>query len=1093
MPFEPIIQIKKGAESGDCILRTGQSATFHFDADAFDLTAKHDLYFTAETRMHYLWKDEIPHSRLIYMIDDALDTEHAERCQYCIDLSSDEPKEYRKMLVHKLVWPPREGLYEMLLYNQQWSFGIRARAEDLRISPNGYLRVRLERWDKKPDVSAYITAAEPDETFFVDIPEGSYNYQTLSQDICIPDTTACVLMTVEAMGYQGNVYLEEPHVTALISGRNIMPDFIPAPDGQPKYEHFAWLGVNISRKEWPEFDIRLNGRCIFSGETFLQLQRYVPIELPIPDGSLQKGYNELQITYCSTYHDVVPMAIHDISILEKAAPPIRIAACPETAFRDEEVSVLLETTHDDVSFTFESEDFELCTPSTLQEAGLHVMRLKPTAFRNHAVFSIHCEGQTERAEISQMLTRHGDTILCGSGDMIYIDNENIKAVYDYLEWYLHNRLGNLITVRPRYHWSNNRILNPEVWKLFTRICNQMQIYYPHMSDGDELPATGNNPSEEMMAGSYFLGRQEHEFDGRMFYWSFPAIDTHRPAEYYDVAARLERESPENIEPCYKAHNLIDWNGQLEFLRDIGCKPDMKDAYEHVMPCLRECRKDANRHTGPAVMFKYFYQAGFDWVGVETMYQSLEPQMAFLRGAAKAHEKTRTGVHLALQWSTYPHDTNRRYRRYLLALLLPYMHGITDFNTEEGWRFMETHYDAHDRFSPACTHHREQEQRFFRYVQTHSRTGRFSTPIALLHGRYDGWCGVGGTRVFGMPHIRIGEAEASWQILKLFYPNCAISHNGLSGMGTIDLPTTQEEAEMPRGFYSGTPNGNVDVIPIENGKFSEYSVICFAGYNAAETDDFDRLLAYVKNGGTLVGCWPHFAETTLRADIDAKNFSYLDHPLTRALSNGTPEFRQAHINGKSICICTNLAACGTVLEQTDEGNALVYKISLGSGNIILMNAVSYPGDESIRSLYEQTILTLQKDLAAQQSTEIICGDDVEYSVYRQSNGSIHYYLTPVDWYRSPEGMRHATFRFGDKHYDLKIPFGCITKLVVSDTCAAWSSDENVDLISINADKLCLQGCGLADVQIVTADAESEKALNTFDFYAENTQEITISHN
>lgn len=1087
MPFEPIIQIREGIGMEDCILRTGQSVTFSFDADHINLSANHDLYFTAETRMHYLWKDEIPYSKSLMDIDDSLDTVHAGYCRYCIDLSADKPKQYPKMLLHKLLWPPREGLYEMLLYTQQWRYGIRVRAEGLRVLPNGYLRVRLERWEKKDGVPTHVTTAAPDETYLIDIPEGSYDYRVLSRDVCIPDTTACVLMTIEGMGYQGNVYLEQPHVTAVSSNRNIMPDFIPAPAGQPKYEHFAWFGYNLSKKEWPEFDITLNGRSIFSGETFLQMQRYAPVELPIPSGILRQGRNELQIRYCSDYHDVVPMAIRDISILEKAASPVHIAALPKVAFRDEEISVLLESAHDHVTFNFESEDFELCTTNTLLDKGLHVMRLRPKIFRNHAVFSISAEGQTETAEIEQMVDQHGENILCGSGDMIYVDNSSIKAVYDYLEWYLHNRLGNMITVRPRYHWSNNRVLNPEVWKLFTRICNQMQIHYPHMSDGDELMAAGNNPTEEMLAGPYFQGLQDHECDGRLFYWSFPAIDTHVPAEYYDLAARLERESAQTLELRLRSNALTAYNGEMEFLRDISCKPDMKDAYEHVMPCLRECRKGANRHTGPATMFKYFYQAGFDWVGVETMYQSLEPQMAFLRGAARAYGKTRSGVHLALQWSTYPHDTERRYRRYLLALLIPYIHGVTDFNTEEGWRFMETHYDAHDRFSPACTHHREQEQRFFRYTQSHSRTGRYTVPIALLHGRYDGWCGVGGTRIFGMPHIRIGEAEASWQILKAFYPNCSIQMSGLSGMETIDFPTTKEEAERPRGFYSGTPNGNVDVIPIENGKFLDYSIIAFAGYNAAETDDFDRLLDFVRKGGTLVGCWPHFSQTTLRADIDAKDFVYLAHPLTAALSCGAPEFCKAHVNGKAIRICKNPASGANILRATDEGDPLLCEIKLGSGRIILLNVVSYPGDEAVRAVYEEEILSLRKELVVQEETEILCGDDVEYGVYLQENGSRHYYLTPVDWYRDSAQLRKATFRMAANKYEVELPFGCITKLVTTGQNAVWSADENVDLISIDGHQICVQGYGKGTVHVITDKGAYEKELN---FDVQNLQKVQI---
>lgn len=1083
MPFEPKLSVK--SDGIDCILRSGQSAAWTFDGSALDPTADHRLYFTCENRMHYLRKDEVMIGRTYHQIDDALDIVHARRCQYCVDLSCDAPNPWPKRLLHELSWPPREGLYPLWGDTGEWSFGVLAQAEDLTVPPGGFLRMRLERWDRRPG-TGNPTAPAPDDVFLLDIPEGSYDQTHLTRRVRIPETTACVLVTVEGQGYQGHIYLEEPELMAA-NGRNILPDFVPAVESTPSYIHFYWMGQNLSRREWPEFEIALNGQLIHSGEVFLSMHRYASVELELPRGAVSSGQNELQICFTSEYHDTVPVAIRDISILEKPAALFRIVSCPEIVRRGEYVPVLLETDRPGVELCFESEDFEMLSPAELSDQGLNVVLLRPTRFKNRAHFTLRCGGVTGAAEVVQMVEQAGDEILCGSGDMIYVNNESVSAVRDYLEWYFHNHMGNLITIRPRYHWSCNRTLNPEVWKLFTRIVSQMRTYYPHMVDGDELPAVAGNPPVQMLAGPYFQGRQEHERDGQLLYWSFPNLDNPSgPREFLDLTCRLDRETPETLYSLFRADNQVMVKGQPTLLRDVECQADMKDACEHMMRALRVIRRDTLRHTGPAVTFKYFYEAGFAWLGAETMYGSLEPLMAFLRGASKAYGKDRMGVHLALQWSSYPHDTPRRFRRYLLSLLLPYLHGATDFNTEEGWIHMEMGYDSFDRFSDACRQTGAQEQRFFRYVRSHARTGRFFTPIAFLHGRYDGWSGVAGNRVFGMPHMHVAEPEASWALLKLFYPLCHVSPTGLFGVRSRDFPTEQD-AQTPRGFFSGTPHGNVDVIPIENGAFSEYSVLCFAGYNAAEPTDLDRLLTFIRAGGTLVGCWPHFASTTDRADILEGDFRYLEHPLTALLSDGAPRFRQAHRNDMPIRICENPPKQAQVLLRTDEGDPLACEIPAGAGRIVLLNAASYPGNEAIRPDYERLILSLQEQLAACADTQIFCGDDVEYSVFRQSDGTLHYYLTPVDWYRDPEPLRKADFRMGDETYILRLPFGSITKLITTGRAAAWSSAKNLDLLSIEGERVRVQGRGQAELHILANGTARSYRL---DFDAQNVQTIPL---
>ena len=47
-------------------------------------------------------------------------------------------------------------------------------------------------------------------------------------------------------------------------------------------ESFDWTAQYLSRKEWPEFRIRLNGTVIYTGEIFERVHRFSEWELPLP-------------------------------------------------------------------------------------------------------------------------------------------------------------------------------------------------------------------------------------------------------------------------------------------------------------------------------------------------------------------------------------------------------------------------------------------------------------------------------------------------------------------------------------------------------------------------------------------------------------------------------------------------------------------------------------------------------------------------------------------------------------------------------------------------------------------------------------------
>ena len=1062
MTFEKKCVVKE--DLTDRLLRRDETATFRFAADALEPSAHHRLYFTCEDRMHYALKDEPQTDKLYMLIDDSLDTEHARTRRYCLDLSCKSARPIPKRALAKINWGRTiDGHATYGVSKTEFSMEIFAMAKDLTFAEGGYARMRFERWAKKPGVDPRLTKNAPDDTFFLNFPEGTYDYQRLKLPVSIPEDTACIIITVEAELCSGELYVEDP---SLISGngRNVCPDFDLC---IPVLDKFSWFGQNLSKKEWPEFLITLNGETIFEGEAFLRIHRYASVELPIPDGIEWKEENELTITYTSHYHDTVPLAIREIMILERPSAPFSISVAPRAAAIEKDMCVLLRTEKENVTLSVVGDDFEAVSALSFAEPGLYTARFRVKKRENHLTLALTDGETTDSVEIPYIVTRGEDGVHCGSSDLIYIDNSDKTAVEDFIEWFFDKEMGDLLTIRPAYRWGGHRTLEPELWKKFNELCNGMDAVYAHMLDGRDMPAMYCNPHPDMLAGKGFLGRQLHERDGQFFYWGYPTRETYATTElFYDLGQRLSREHPLTTEITYGVDNVAVQEGVMSLEHNVKCDRDMREAYECTIRDLKRLRKGNTRHTGPTIMFKYFHDAGFQFAAAETMYQPMEPCLAFLRGSEEAYGNPSLGVHHAVQWGTTPHDTEPRYRRFMLANYVSYMQGVHEINTEEGFWHLENGFYNHHRFSEATARHREGERRIVRFAQSHTRSGHYYAPGAFLHGRYDGWNGFGNKKVMGMPQMLVGEPEESWALMKYFYPLANISKAGLR-----PGPRKTEADDQPRGYYTGTPNGNVDVVPIERADFSRYQYLVFAGYNAAEAGDFDRLLEYVKKGGTLLCGWPHLSYTTNRDAIEGYRHQYLHHPLVDCLTLGHPIFEAHTWNGKSLEIAVNVIPGAEVLIKTDDGLPLVYAVKQGDGEILLINSRLYPANEAIRPAYDEMIVMLHDRVEATEPNGMECGTDVQYTVYAQEDGTRHYYVTPVDWYNQPDFKRHATLRVGTDRYELALDFGTIVKLFVTDTAAAWTEEDTAEVLSVTDSEVTLQGLDTVTLHVAHGGKET----------------------
>lgn len=1030
-------------EEHERIIKNGDGTDFCAMLNGIDACNRFSIYFTGETKLSDCWRNEVDYQHLYGLIDDSLNNVEAESSRYCLDFSMKGGEGYVKRAVKKVIFPPSLfDVGDLLDGGETWQGGIYAKARGLKINDGGFLHLRFEIRKVREGKDKRLTDNPPDRVVTVDIPEGSYGYEHFFADFDLPnEETASVVVYLEGGGYSGEVYFESPHLTSA-TGYNVLTEFSTSVQSRP---FFDWYGCNLSKIETPHFRIYVGGELAVDESQFEAMHRYPSFEFDLPFGSIKNGKNDIRIEYYSDCREPAPFGIRQVRIIEREGGDIAVIGYGENASLGREFPILIRTGRDGVTAELKCDDGKVeCThPLCFEKAGLHAVTVVPKVAENDLAFSLVSGEKECEIVIPHVSKREDDGVITGTGDAVYINFDSPEFFEKYLEWYTEKNVGKLLTLRPIYRWGGTRSLREEVWRGAADLLSDMDYNYSMMTDGRDIPGYDKHPTPEMIDRNGFLGYQLHERDGQFFYWSYrisrPRQNFQILDEFYDICMRLYRESPITMSSVYKPCNVKMADGKYCLRCDEDLGYDSKDISEGIVRQLADIRDHATRHTGPAVNFRSFFKAGYKWAGAETMYSSTEGQLAFLRGASRAYGADSFGVHAAVQWSSRPHMNDIRYRLYRLALYVPYVCGATEINTEEGlWR-IESGFAAYDRYSEACERHMAQQKDFNRYVTSHTRRGRHRSPIALIYGRDDNWTGYHtSTRVVcGCAGLMSGDLSSSWDLLKVFFPECS-----MRGVAPYSL-RIEDKVHM----YSGTPYGNVDVVPIETDYLSDHSLVCMAGFNRAEKGDMARLAEFAEKGGTLVLGWPHVSDTSDFRDALDYRHTFSDNAILRIVG-GKPEFMSDSYKGNRVRVSTALTDSGTVLERTDSGLPLVVSIPYGSGKIIFVNALEYPGNEAVSGLYAEVVKAQSEVAVANEAVWAECDGGVEFSVYDDgaygAGGTKYIYLLAVDAHNDPDAPRHVSLRVDKHKYSLDIKFGELIKVAVKNGVAVWADGENAEI-------------------------------------------------
>ena len=385
----------------------GKSFSFDFEYIP-EAQKEHRLFFTGEVDNFYYWKSEYSCVVVYKRIDESLvpGTVGPWGLKF-------KGAAHPMIAARKQNWPPVLGYLGLRGHTDQWTCGISAKADGVRLLEGGYLRLRIEIRNKREGVFVKHTKYPPDRILTVDIPEGTYDLTEFASTLSLPDAeTANVMYILEGEKFEGEVIFEAPFLRSS-NGYNIMPPF---GHDSAQYAHlYNWFGVNLSKTEWPAMRITLNGKVVFDDEFFERCHCYSEKEVTLPEDALTAGINHVEFTLTSDWHNAIPYRLHEVGIVSEDRHSFDIVACPEIVTAGIPFGLLLDL-RTPATLTIDTEA-EVVSSLTFPEAGLQVLQLKCDTLRHDLTVTLSDGITTQTASVRRVIERQEDHIVTGTGNL----------------------------------------------------------------------------------------------------------------------------------------------------------------------------------------------------------------------------------------------------------------------------------------------------------------------------------------------------------------------------------------------------------------------------------------------------------------------------------------------------------------------------------------------------------------------------------------------------------------------------------------------------------------------------------------------------
>lgn len=422
---------------------------------------------------------------------------------------------------------------------------------------------------------------------------------------------------------------------------------------------------------------------------------------------------------------------------------------------------------------------------------------------------------------------------------------------------------------------------------------------------------------------------------------------------------------------------------------------MEEAASEAVSDLREVA-DALRIPGVPVSVgdasggsRYAYEAGFDRIRHETFVGHHLLILPNARGAARAFGGREWGAHVASHHNALP-ELSFGLRRFWLGMALPWVMGARFVFEEDSLFscFTDRRMTGQD-YLPAGK--QTINRWLYKYAATHPRQGEPLVDIAVMQGRY-------APPVSGLSVANNGDTPDQ-AYADENYP--VWSHTGRlqwewgyrqpeKGLHLLEilapgifLTPLHQDTRRVRKFFSGCPKGEFDFLPVEAGAevMRRYTLLLFLDWHtmSPDTDDYDKLLAYARQGGAVFLSVPHL---TTRSDRD---FLREMGDLRLYRQGDVSDLCGVRVRGKSQEIYSDaqwidgwedtggnktplrlpnespeedgpchlaeveMAGAQVIARDAASGRPLLVRHDVGSGAVYLLCTWAYPGHEALQKV------------------------------------------------------------------------------------------------------------------------------------------------
>lgn len=420
--------------------------------------------------------------------------------------------------------------------------------------------------------------------------------------------------------------------------------------------------------------------------------------------------------------------------------------------------------------------------------------------------------------------------------------------------------------------------------------------------------------------------------------------------------------------------------------------------------------------------RYSFLAGASFVRAETMVPHTISLLSKVRPAAEALSDGRWGVHIAIQHPQQPyHETHLG--QYFLSLMQAWAMGAETIYEEDSLfnLFKEERQTWDDLLTKGK---RDMTRNFYKFAKTHPRKGKNVRNIAFLEGRYAAPFNGFICDTEQDPHYSVwgvyGNNDECWghkqpekcrQILDVLSP----------GASTHPL---RQKFDKRRFFFSGTPYGDFDCVPVEASKeyFDNYKLILNLGWNTAICEDMEKLKGFVEDGGVLLTGIPQFSTHVKRdflkdmkdlalinngdlSDIagikvkgrgkeysgywNCKNKKNISEPELSSLPSDFPEE-----DGKPYLADIELTGAEILAWDYYTGEPMLVKYKLGKGFVYTFTLWAYPGHEA----FQRFAAAFVKELSKETLGDVFVKDNSEevfWTVW-ENEGKKTVMLLNTDW-------------------------------------------------------------------------------------------------